>query len=171
MGAVFFLQGGIQFHPFASSIPSYQTPLYQTARLLPSLTQQHSIMGHIGENIQPLLPHHQHPPLVSWANRIKQEAFLCKQPSYFIRIHIKLFCNTQFLDTAAAYFFIPLLLLLLFLTDPGNATTLQRLDGYTWGERKEKVSSFCSFRRASTGLRASMRQTAFSNRYYWNIIC
>ena len=37
-----------------------------------------------GRKVQPLLPHHQHPPLTSWANIIKQEALLLEQPSYFL---------------------------------------------------------------------------------------
>ena len=43
----------------------------------------HLLLGNITEqNIggKALLPYHQHPPLVFWANIIKQEAFLLEQP-------------------------------------------------------------------------------------------
>ena len=34
-----------------------------------------------GGKVRPLLPHHQHPPLTSWANTIQWEALLSEQPS------------------------------------------------------------------------------------------
>ena len=45
MGATFFLRRGIQRHTFASSALPCQTPLHQTAPLLPPITQQQNAIG------------------------------------------------------------------------------------------------------------------------------
>ena len=45
-GCHFCLQGRIQFHTFASSALRCQTPLCQSAPLLPSVTQQRRVMGY-----------------------------------------------------------------------------------------------------------------------------
>ena len=66
----FFSYEGIQIHTFASYTFLCQTPLCQTAPLLPPVTQQQNVMG-IGGKVQLLLPYHLHPPLTSWANVIK----------------------------------------------------------------------------------------------------
>jgi len=42
--AAIFPQGGIQCHTFASDALPCQMPLYQTAPLLPSVTQQQNLM-------------------------------------------------------------------------------------------------------------------------------
>jgi len=47
-------------------------------RLLPSVAQQQNIVG----KVQPLLPYHQHPTLMSWDDRIEQEALLSEEYSY-----------------------------------------------------------------------------------------
>ena len=46
VGAIFFSSGGIQRQVFVSYAPPCQTPLCQTAPLLPSVTQQHHVMGY-----------------------------------------------------------------------------------------------------------------------------
>jgi len=43
-GAIFFPHGRIQFHTFASSTLLCQEPFCQTVPLLPSVTQQQSVM-------------------------------------------------------------------------------------------------------------------------------
>jgi len=45
------------------------------------LSHGNKMQWDIGGKAQPLLPYHQHPPLMSWTNIIKQEALLSEQPS------------------------------------------------------------------------------------------
>ena len=53
----------------------------QTPPLLPSATQQQSVMKCWWEGSASTAIPHQHLPLTSWANIIKQEALLSEQPS------------------------------------------------------------------------------------------
>ena len=59
----FFLNGGIQWHTFASWAPPCQMPLCQTAPLLPSVTQQQNVTGILVGRFGLCCLFHQHLPL------------------------------------------------------------------------------------------------------------
>ena len=66
----FYLYGGIQWQTFASCALPCQMTFCQTAPLLPSVTQQWSIMEYWCKGTTSTA-HHQHTLLSSWANIIK----------------------------------------------------------------------------------------------------
>ena len=59
----------------------------QTPPLLPSATQQQSVMKCWWEGSASTAIPHQHLPLTSWANIIKQEGLLSEQPSYIFLLN------------------------------------------------------------------------------------
>jgi len=76
-----FPHGGIQSPPPLRSI---HTPISDTTLSdCPTAAICHSnkIQWDIGRKVQPLLPHHQHPPLMPQVNVINEEALLLEQPS------------------------------------------------------------------------------------------
>ena len=72
----FTLHGGIQFHTFSS------LHFHVRLSLCCHLSHSNKIQWSIGGIVQHLLPYYQHLLLMLWANTIKQEALLSKQPLY-----------------------------------------------------------------------------------------
>jgi len=80
-GMPFCLHGGIQRHTFVPYALPRQTPLGQTAPLLPSVTQQQHVTEYWWEGSAFSLSYHQHPLLMLRDNIIKWEVVLSEQPS------------------------------------------------------------------------------------------
>ena len=79
-----FLHWGIQWHTFSPLTLPCQA-LFIRLPLCCHLSHSNRMYQNMGRKVQPLLPYHHHLPVMLWANTIKQEALLLKQPLY---IHI-----------------------------------------------------------------------------------
>lgn len=85
LGAYFFLHGGSQWHPFASSILPYQTQ-FVSLPFCCCLSHGNRMNWNIVRKVHLLLPYH-HLPLMSCSNIIKMEALLLEHTLYLAEWH------------------------------------------------------------------------------------
>lgn len=117
-----------------------------------------------------LLPYHQHPPLMSWATIIKQEALLLEQPLYMNVVLVLRFTPECLADCYIDYLCLAVLLIVKYRMMKGKNHTVCKRKDNQWGNNPfagywrsaASINVDCNIRTIIIGLTCSL----FSSWYF-----